>query len=331
MSRPKKSLSQNFLSDPRILARIADAVDLTPDDTVLEIGPGRGALTRELLARARRVVVIEMDSELAARLAEEVAGRGSRVAEEVTGRGSRVAEEVTGHRSRVTVPDSEDSRPETRDPRLTIHEGDALELDWHALAGPDYAIAGNIPYHITSPLIDKALQPPRAKRVVFLMQKEVAERIVAPPGGEEYGALTIGVQAVARVEKLFVVPKGAFHPVPKVDSAVVRFTPLARPLIEDREVAAFRRFTVGMFSFRRKQLARGIRELTGFSAEQATRAITHALASMPLEGAEVYPPVARPTFSPDSRPEQVAPLGFVSLYRAVVEAGWRPSADPAGA
>ncbi|HEV2292115.1 MAG TPA: 16S rRNA (adenine(1518)-N(6)/adenine(1519)-N(6))-dimethyltransferase RsmA [Gemmatimonadales bacterium] len=302
MSRPKKSLSQNFLSDPRILARIADAVDLTPDDTVLEIGPGRGALTRELLARARRVVVIEKDSELAARLAEEVAGRVSR----------------------VTVQRSEDSR-------LTIHEGDALELDWHALAGPDYVIAGNIPYHITSPLIDKALQPPRARRVVFLMQKEVAERIVAPPGGEEYGALTIGVQAVARVEKLFVVPKGAFHPVPKVDSAVVRFTPLARPLIVDREVAAFRRFTVGMFSYRRKQLARGIRELTGFSAEQATRAITHALASMPLEGEEVYPPVARPTFSPDSRPEQVAPLGFVSLYRAVVEAGWQPSADPSGA
>lgn len=294
MSRPKKALSQNFLSDPRILARIADAVDLEPGDTVLEIGPGRGGLTRELLKRAKRVIAIEMDAELVEGL---------------------TAQFSTAPSDYATI------RPSAH---FDLHHGDALELDWHALAGRDYAICGNIPYHITSPLIDKALQPPRAKRVVFLMQKEVADRIVAPPGGEEYGALTIGVQAVARVEKLFVVAKGSFNPVPKVDSAVVRFTPLKQPLIRDHEVPDFRRFTVGMFSYRRKQLARGIRELTGFSADQATRVITHALASMPLEGAEVYPPVARPTFSPDSRPEQVAPLGFVSLYRAVVEAGWRP-------
>jgi 16S rRNA (adenine1518-N6/adenine1519-N6)-dimethyltransferase len=292
MSRPKKSLSQNFLSDPRILARIADATDLGPDDTVLEIGPGRGALTRELLKRAKRVVAIEMDSELAEGLRAQFSPASS---------------------------DHPTTRPSAH---FDLHHGDALDLDWRALAGPDYVICGNIPYHITSPLIDKALQPPRARRVVFLMQKEVADRIAAPPGGDTYGALTIGVQAVARVEKLFVVAKGSFNPVPKVDSAVVRFTPLEHPLIRDAEVADFRRFTVGMFSYRRKQLARGIRELTGFSAEQASRVITHALASMPLDGAEVYPPVARPTFSPDSRPEQVAPLGFVSLYRAVVEAGW---------
>lgn len=297
MSRPKKALSQNFLSDPRILARIADAAVLGPDNTVLEIGPGRGGLTRELLKRAKRVVAIEMDEDLAAAL-EVGAPNDPR-------------------------PATRDPRHIAHDPRLTTIHGDALELDWHALAGPDYVICGNIPYHITSPLIDKALQPPRARRVVFLMQKEVADRIAAPPGGEAYGALTIGVQSVASVERLFVVAKGSFNPVPKVDSAVVRFTPLKHPLIRDREVAEFRRFTVGMFSYRRKQLARGIRELTGFSADQATRVITHALASMPLDGAEVYPPVARPTFSPDSRPEQVAPLGFVSLYRAVVEAGWQ--------
>ena len=289
MPSPKKSLSQNFLSDPRILSRIADAVRAGKEDTVLEIGPGPGGLTRELLKRGSRVIAIEKDEELAAALPAGVAG-------------------LTTH-----------------DSRLTTHEADALESDWHQLAGPDFLVAGNIPYHITSQLIDKALTPPRPRVVVFLVQKEVAERLAAAPGSEDYGALTIGVQAVAQVEKLFVVPRGAFHPVPKVDSAVVRFIPLKRPLIEDQEVAGFRRFTVGMFSYRRKQLARGIRELTGFSAEQATRVITHALASMPIEGEEVYPPIARPTFKPESRPEEVAPLGMVSLYRAVVEAGWGPS------
>ncbi|HET7024793.1 MAG TPA: 16S rRNA (adenine(1518)-N(6)/adenine(1519)-N(6))-dimethyltransferase RsmA [Gemmatimonadales bacterium] len=278
MSRPKKSLSQNFLSDPRILARIADAVGAGDGDTVLEIGPGPGGLTRELLKRAGRVVAIEKDRELAEKLGA--------LSVELQAQGSK----------------------------LIAHEGDALAADWHQLAGPDAIICGNIPYHITTPLIDKALQPPRARRVVFLMQKEVAERIVAPPGGEEYGALSIGVQAVATVERLFVVARGSFHPIPKVDSAVVRFTPLAQPLIEDREVADFRRFTVGIFSYRRKQLARAIRELTGFSADEAARVITRALASMPADA---------PPFSADSRPEQVPPPGFVSLCRAVFDAGWR--------
>ncbi|MGH7532287.1 MAG: 16S rRNA (adenine(1518)-N(6)/adenine(1519)-N(6))-dimethyltransferase RsmA [Gemmatimonadales bacterium] len=278
MPRPKKSLSQNFLSDPRILARIADAVGAGSDDTVLEVGPGPGGLTRELLKHAGRVVAIEKDRALAALLSVDPSIRPFASFE--------------------------------------LHEGDALALDWYSLAGPDAIICGNIPYHITSPLIDKALQPPRVRRVVFLMQKEVADRIVAPPGGEEYGALSIGVQAVAQVEKLFVVAKGSFHPVPKVDSAVVRFTPLAQPLIEDREVADFRRFTVGMFSYRRKQLTRGIRELTGFSADEAATAIARALAAMPADSLP---------FSADSRPEQVAPLGFVTLCRAVLDAGWRPA------
>ncbi|MGB7211284.1 MAG: 16S rRNA (adenine(1518)-N(6)/adenine(1519)-N(6))-dimethyltransferase RsmA [Gemmatimonadales bacterium] len=277
MPRPKRSLSQNFLSDPRILARIADAVGAGPEDTVLEIGPGPGGLTHELLQRAGRVVAIEKDRELAALLTAD-----------------------------PTVGPSVS---------FELHEGDALELDWSALAGPDAIVCGNIPYHITTPLIDKALQPPRARRVVFLMQKEVADRIVAPAGGEDYGALSIGVQAVAQVERLFIVARGSFHPAPKVDSAVVRFTPLAHPLVEDREVADFRRFTVGMFSYRRKQLVRGIRELTGLSAEVAASAIGQALESMPGDG---------PSFSVDSRPEQVPPLGFVLLCRAVISAGWRP-------
>ena len=87
-------------------------------------------------------------------------------------------------------------------------------------------MTGNIPYNITSPLLDKALTPPRPRRIVFLVQKEVARRVGAHPGDKDYGALTVGIQAVARTEVLFTVPAGAFHPVPKVDSAVLRLEPL---------------------------------------------------------------------------------------------------------
>lgn len=290
MPRPKKSLSQNFLSDPRILSRIADAVGAGKDDVVLEIGPGRGGLTRELLKRAGRVIAIEKDRELAA--------------------------ELSVH-------------PSMRPPApFELHEGDALAMDWHELAGPDFIICGNIPYAITSPLIDQALKPPRAKRVVFLVQKEVAERIAAGPGTKEYGALTIGVQAVARVEKLFVVPRGAFNPIPKVDSALLRLTPLANPLIGDADVAGFRRFVVGIFSYRRKQLVRAIRELTAFSADQAVAAITSAFSSPASPASPALPVPPAPPAS--TRPETLSPAQFVSLYRAVVGAGWRPSGDPTG-
>ena len=146
---------------------------------------------------------------------------------------------------------------------VTIVEGDALELDWHALTGDGpRRITGNIPYNITSPLLEQALQPPRPACIVFLVQKEVAERVAAPPGGPEYGALSVGIQSVARVERLFTVGAGAFRPRPKVDSAVLRLSPLAEPLIADADVLRFRRFVVGLFGFRRKQLLRGLRELT---------------------------------------------------------------------
>jgi hypothetical protein len=126
-------------------------------------------------------------------------------------------------------------------PTLELVEGDALDADWHELGGPDALIAGNIPYNITSPLLDKALMPPRPRRVVFLVQKEVADRVSALPGSDAYGALSVGVQAVATGERLFIVPAGAFKPRPKVDSAVLRLTPRetaalrsALPMLEER-------------------------------------------------------------------------------------------------
>ena len=261
MRRAKRRLGQHFLTDPGILRRIAGALDATPADTVLEIGPGPGGLTEVLAATAGRLVAIEKDAELVPAL-------------------------------RVRVPTA------------TVVEADALEADWRALAGPDFLVAGNIPYNITSPLLDKALEPPRPRRIVFLLQKEVAERVGAPPGSEAYGALSVGVQAVARAERLFTVPAGAFHPRPKVDSAVLRLTPLAEPIVADAEVVPFRRLVVGLFGFRRKQLGRGLRELTGWDPDRVEAA---------LEAARI---------AASDRPETVAPASFAALLRAVVDGGW---------
>jgi 16S rRNA (adenine1518-N6/adenine1519-N6)-dimethyltransferase len=259
--RTKHRLGQHFLTDPRLLGRIADALGAGPNDTVLEIGPGPGGLTSALAERAGRLVAIEKDRDL-----------------------------VPALRARF--------------PAATIVEGDALEADWAALAGPRHLVAGNIPYNITTPLIDKALDPPRPARIVFLVQKEVADRVVASAGESAYGALSVGVQSVAAAERLFTVPAGAFHPRPKVDSAVLRLTPLAVPLIDPAEQWSFRRLVVGLFGFRRKQLARGLRELTAWEPARALEVL-----------ARVGIPAA-------SRPEVVDPATLAALHRALVDGGW---------
>ncbi len=189
-------------------------------------------------------------------------------------------------------------------PALELVEGDALEADWHALSGPGALIAGNIPYNITTPLLDKALVPPRPRRIVFLVQKEVADRVSAAPGSAAYGALSVGVQAVATGERLFTVPAGAFTPRPKVDSAVLRLTPLAEPLVPDSLIPTFRRVVVGLFGFRRKQLVRGLRELTGCTPE---------VASTVLQRAGIEPAL---------RPEVLDPAAFYRLTLALVDGGW---------
>ncbi len=264
MAHAKRRLGQHFLTDPRLLARIADALEAGPQDVVLEVGPGMGGLTAPLLERAGRVIAIEKDRDLIPPL-------------------------------------------KSRFPSLELIEGDALELDWHTL--PDLGetgllVAGNIPYNITSPLIDKALMPPRPRRIVFLVQKEVADRVTAASGTPEYGALTIGVQAVARAERLFTVAAGAFKPRPQVDSAVLRLTPLSVPLISDDQRESFRVLVVGLFGFRRKQMLRGLREFTGWDAARAAELL--ASAGIPET----------------VRPEVLSPGAFVELHRALVDGGW---------
>jgi len=166
---------------------------------------------------------------------------------------------------------------------LTVVTGDALELEWQARK-----IIGNIPYYITSPLIDKALTPPLPERIVFLVQAEVADRISAKPGSKTYGGLSVGVQAVAQVEKLFTVAPGAFRPAPKVRSALIRLTPLREPLVRPEEVAALRVFVAACFSRRRKQLK-------------------NVVPGVDLKALG---------FDPTIRPERLSPEAFVRLLRA---------------
>jgi 16S rRNA (adenine1518-N6/adenine1519-N6)-dimethyltransferase len=263
--RARKRFGQHFLHHRAILAHIADALGPGPGDLVLEIGPGQGALTEALVARGARVVAIEKDRDL-----------------------------VPIVRQRL--------------PGVTVVEGDALELDWRKAAGigpnDELLVTGNIPYNITTPLLDRALTPPRPRRIVFLVQKEVAERIVAKPGSKTYGALSVGVQAVAGIEKLFAVPAGAFHPPPQVDSAVIRLTPLGEPLVRNDDLPRFRRLVVGLFGFRRKQLTRGLRELTGWPVEKVAAAIQQA------------------GLIAGSRAETIPPAGFQKLLRALIDQGW---------
>src|SRR5450432_3980358 len=255
----RKSLGQHFLTDPRILARIADAVALAPDETVVEIGPGRGSLTDALLARAARVVAIEIDRKLVELLRARYAS----------------------------------------EPRLTIVEADVLDVNLGEVAGGAYALAGNVPYYITTPILFQALRRPRALRSVLLVQKEVAARMAAPPGDDDYGALSVNVQAIAGVELLFRIPAGSFNPPPRVDSAVVRVTPRAIPVVAPGTEERFRTFVQAAFALRRKQMRRVVRTVAERSALEAEA----ALASSGID--------------PDVRPETLSAEQFYALGRAL--------------
>ena len=258
---PRKSLGQHFLSDPRILGRIADALAPQPDETVIEIGPGRGGLTQELLQRAGRVIAIEIDRALAAHLR------------------SRYADE----------------------PKLDIVERDVLETNLGALAGGAFSLVGNVPYYITTPILFHALRPPRPTRAVYLVQKEVADRLSAAPGTKAYGALTVNVSALAAAETLFKVSPGSFSPPPSVDSAVVRITPREDPAIAPDEEERFRVFVQQAFGMRRKQMRRVVRSILSVPAERADEILAVA------------------DIDPEARPETLSPEKFAAVLRQVAD------------
>ncbi len=219
--RPKKSLGQHFLQDPYYLKKITDAARIGPEDQVLEIGPGRGHLTRELATKAKKVIAIEFDDRLIPLLRKEFS-------------------ETT---------------------KIEIVHADALVYPYAALAG-QWKIVANLPYYISTPIIQKLLQfRDKFTTLTLMLQKEVAQRIAAPPGGKEYGFLSVLVQfsTVPRIE--FMVPPGAFIPRPEVDSAVVTLTVRKNFPVHVRDEAFLMRVVKAAFSQRRKTLKNALKQL----------------------------------------------------------------------
>src|SRR3990167_7500188 len=201
--RPRKRFGQHFLHDRGVISRIVAALAPQAGDHVVEIGPGTGALTRELLARMTHLDAVELDRDLLARLEAEF----------------------------------------PRD-RLILHNADALKFDFCKIAsgGGKLRVIGNLPYNISTPLLFHLLdQAGCIEDMLFMLQKEVVDRMCAAPGGKDYGRLSVMIQYRCRVEKLFDVAPGAFTPPPKVDSAVVRLLPLATPPVAINDDAQFAR------------------------------------------------------------------------------------------
>ena len=214
--RPRKGLGQNFLVDRHALERIVAAAELTPADTVIEVGPGVGQLTRLLAGAAGRVVAVELDRQLVAALREELAVCAN----------------------------------------VEIVEADILQVDPAALAeGRPYKVVANLPYYITSAALRHLLEAePPPTLLVVTVQKEVAQRITAAPG--EMSLLAVGVQLYGRPRRVARIPAGAFYPPPKVDSAAVRiavYPPGERPVQVDDTAQFFSVVRAG-FGQRRKQL-----------------------------------------------------------------------------
>lgn len=260
--RAKKSLGQNFLVDANIQRKIVDALDPGPDDEVMEIGPGQGALTRHLAGRAGRLTLVELDDTLAARLQAEFA--------------------------------------ET--PSVTVIHRDVLQVPLEEVSADPgrLKVIGNIPYNITTPILFGMLERrPRPREIVLMIQREVAERILAPPGSKTYGALAVGVRAVADAERVMNVGRNAFRPVPDVESAVIRIVPHTPPRLSPEDEAALRTLTRFAFGQRRKQFQRILRDAYHLSPERV-----EALA-------------AETGMDLQARPESFPPERFIALARAL--------------
>jgi 16S rRNA (adenine1518-N6/adenine1519-N6)-dimethyltransferase len=242
--RPQKKWGQNFLTDARILESIADAADLGPTDSVLEIGPGLGHLTRVLARRARHVVAVEIDRALAAKLTADFVDT----------------------------------------PSVKIIHGDILQWEpielfasGHdpASATPSFKIVANLPYYITSAILRHVLETAHPPQIVVVMvQREVAQRMIAKP--PSMSLLAVSVQFFAQVRVVRTISAGAFYPRPKVDSAVVRLDVLDPPRQTSAETKRFFEMVHAGFGGRRKQLRNSLARGLAIDPDAAARALVHA-------------------------------------------------------
>jgi len=213
--KARKRFGQNFLCDPDVVSRIVAAIAPRPGETLVEIGPGQGALTFPLLDRVGALTAIELDRDLAAWLRSEASRHGN----------------------------------------LTLIETDALEVDFGLIGPRPLRLIGNLPYNISTPMLFHALAHADAiADMTFMLQREVVERMAAPPGSKTFGRLSVMLQARCTVEPLLHVPPGAFRPAPKVESMVVRLVPLPAAEILDIDFTALDRVVRAGFAQRRKTL-----------------------------------------------------------------------------
>jgi len=263
---PRKSLGQNFLVDPRVQERIVAAAEIKATDVVVEIGAGLGALTARIADAAKQVIAIDRDNHLVDVLRAELGDR----------------------------------------PNLEIVLGDALEFDLREAArraGQPLVVVGNLPYVITSPVlfatIEGAAGGQVVDRAIFMVQKEFAQRMLAPPGSRTYGRLSVMVQQAAGAEILFHVGAGAFLPPPAVTSTVFRLRPRPQPLAAVLDPQLFARVVREAFGARRKMLRRALEP--GFGGPRAAAA---------LEAAGI---------AGTRRAEELAVADFARLANALVE------------
>jgi 16S rRNA (adenine1518-N6/adenine1519-N6)-dimethyltransferase len=218
----RKRFGQHFLHDPAVIRRIIDSIAPAPGERIVEIGPGRGALTWGLLERSRTLDVIEIDRDLAGAMRADPRGQG----------------------------------------RVRVHAEDVLGTDFEKLRGdgPPLRVVGNLPYNISTPVLFRLLgQRSAISDMHFMLQKEVVDRMTAAAGGKEYGRLTVMLGVYAAAERLFDVGPGAFKPPPKVWSSVIRVRPTAGPRFGIGSDAALRTLVTAAFSHRRKTLRNGLK------------------------------------------------------------------------
>ena len=275
--KAKKRLGQHFLRDPGIIARIIDLAAPAPGATVLEIGPGEGVLTEALLARGVNVVAVETDKDLWQPLAERFAAAG---------------------------------------PNFHLERGDFLKVDLDKLflqqlhLSAPIAVVANIPYQITTPILFRLIKNRHLfSSATLMVQEEVAARIMAAPGGRDYGRLTVGVGINCDVNPGFKVPPGAFSPPPKVWSRVLRFKFLAQPRYKVADQALFERLLLTLFSQRRKQI---INPLKGMLTN--------------LNRDEICAKLEAAGFTPEVRPATLSPEDMVRLADCVAQ--WARFVNP---
>ncbi|MDH5258913.1 MAG: 16S rRNA (adenine(1518)-N(6)/adenine(1519)-N(6))-dimethyltransferase RsmA [Gammaproteobacteria bacterium] len=221
--KPRKRFGQNFLHDAGIIHQIVFAISPQPNENIVEIGPGKGALTGPILEQTGTINVVELDRDLIPLLQENLHGKGE----------------------------------------LTVHSADALKFDFAQLSDDknDLRIIGNLPYNISTPLLFHLTSfLPHIKDMHFMLQKEVVDRIVAEPNTKAYGRLGVMLQYYCNVEKLFIVKPGAFFPPPKVDSAIVRLIPREKPPVDVKDEKVFSKVVTQCFAMRRKTLRNNLKD-----------------------------------------------------------------------